>query len=119
MTGPVFDGRAKEAAQRFAEDAAQAIAQQGVDAVRARFRQVLQNPTGRLSSRVTVERAHNGYVVTDGGVVYGPWIEGVGSRNRTSRFKGYRTFRIVGQQFGREAGPTAERMFRQYLGEMQ
>jgi len=30
--------------------------------------------------------------------VYGPWIEGTGSRNKTTRFKGYRTFRIIGQE---------------------
>jgi len=33
------------------------------------------------------------HVVTDQGVVYGAWLEGIGSRNRTTRFKGYRHFR--------------------------
>lgn len=32
-------------------------------------------------------------VISDGGVVYGPWLEGFGSRNATSRFKGYGAFR--------------------------
>ena len=31
--------------------------------------------------------------ITDSRVVYGPWLEGVGSRNRTTRFKGYRVWR--------------------------
>ena len=35
--------------------------------------------------------------ITDGGVIYGPWLEGVGSRNATTRFKGYASFRRVGQ----------------------
>jgi hypothetical protein len=29
----------------------------------------------------------------DSGVVYGPWLEGVGRRNKVSRFKGYSSFR--------------------------
>lgn len=32
-------------------------------------------------------------VLHDSGVVYGPWIEGVSSRNDASRFKGYQMFR--------------------------
>jgi hypothetical protein len=31
--------------------------------------------------------------VTDSGVVYGPWLEGVSSRNDATRFKGYGIFR--------------------------
>ena len=36
--------------------------------------------------------------------VYGPWIEGTGSRNRTTRFKGYRTFRTIGQEMRSRVG---------------
>lgn len=36
--------------------------------------------------------------VHDSNVVYGPWLEGVSSRNETSRFKGYRMFRNAFQQ---------------------
>jgi len=35
--------------------------------------------------------------IDDGGVVYGPWLEGVGSRNQTTRFKGYASFRRTSQ----------------------
>jgi len=31
--------------------------------------------------------------LTDSGVVYGPWLEGVSSRNDATRFKGYGIFR--------------------------
>lgn len=36
--------------------------------------------------------------VHDSGVVYGPWLEGVGSRNQKSRFKGYAMFRNARQK---------------------
>ena len=32
-------------------------------------------------------------VISDSGVVYGPWLEGVSSRNQATRFKGYAIFR--------------------------
>ena len=35
--------------------------------------------------------------IHDSNVVYGPWLEGVGSRNDTTRFKGYAIFRNVKQ----------------------
>ena len=31
--------------------------------------------------------------IDDGGVVYGPWLEGTSTRNATTRFKGYGAFR--------------------------
>jgi len=36
-------------------------------------------------------------LITDNGVCYGPWLEGVGSRNETTRFKGYNSFRRTAQ----------------------
>ncbi len=33
--------------------------------------------------------------ITDGGVIYGPWLEGISSRNQRTRFKGYAMFRRV------------------------
>lgn len=36
-------------------------------------------------------------LITDGGVVYGPWLEGTSNRNMTTRFKGYASFRRTAQ----------------------
>jgi len=36
-------------------------------------------------------------MITDGGAVYGPWLEGASSRNQSTRFKGYGTFRKTAQ----------------------
>ena len=35
--------------------------------------------------------------IDDSKVVYGPWLEGTGSRNQTTRFKGYSSFRRTAQ----------------------
>ena len=53
--------------------------------------------TGNYRRNVNgIVRDLNG-LITDGGVVYGPWLEGVGSRNASTRFKGYAAFRRTGQ----------------------
>lgn len=36
--------------------------------------------------------------------VYGPWIEGTGSRNKTTRFKGYWSFRTVSSEMNQRVG---------------
>jgi len=42
-------------------------------------------------------------------VVYGPWLEGDSARNATSRFKGYQSFRKVGQELEKDAEPVISR----------
>lgn len=43
-----------------------------------------------------------GGVIHDGGVIYGPWLEGDSPRNMTTRFKGYHAFRQTGQWLEKE-----------------
>jgi hypothetical protein len=71
------------------------VADYGVFLVLMRLGNVLREPTGYYESRIRKERQMNDWIVTDSGVVYGPWLEGTGSRNQISRFKGYRTFQIT------------------------
>lgn len=85
-----------------------AIAQEGVNRIKARLRQVLQNPTGFYESNIQVDRRQIYRGVSDGGVIYGPWLEGTGSRNKTTRFKGYKTFRIVKQDLDKDADMLAQ-----------
>ena len=108
-TGPLFDGSASQIVDNAVEAGRDAVAQEGVDMVRARLGSVLRHPTGRYESRIVVDRAvEDRPVITDGGIVYGPWLEGTSGRNDRSRFKGYRTFRIVAQELEQAAAAVAE-----------
>jgi hypothetical protein len=113
--GPVFDGRAAAAARQFVHAAEEEIARTGADLVRQELHRVLRHPTGYYESQIRADNSQ----VTDGGVIYGPWLEGVGSRNKTTRFKGYFTFRRVGQRLDRQAKFIAERVLPKYLRKMQ
>lgn len=76
----------------------------------------LRHPTGAYRSRITPygPRAGQGRV-HDQQCVYGPWLEGTGSRNRTTRFKGYRNARNVTSVLNAAAPALAEHVVAQNL----
>ena len=103
MTGPVFDGRAARAMGKLVDDATKEVADEGVQEVQDRLGSVLRNPTGFYSSRIKSKRlSKDRSTVHDSNVVYGPWLEGTSSRNQSTRFKGYATFRKVTQKLQRD-----------------
>lgn len=91
--GPLFDGRAQAMTDRSCRDMEHHLGEVGADFVRAELERVLRKETPYYRLQVTSTEYPSRTVINDGGVVYGPWLEGTGSRNRTTRFKGYATFR--------------------------
>lgn len=119
MVGPLFDGRALKATEKMTHVIEEDISQEANREVHARLGQVIKHPTGYYESQVQVERASaSSSRVTDGGVIYGPWLEGVGSRNQTTSFKGYHTFRDIAQKIGKEAEARANAIALKYVAEM-
>ncbi len=110
MKGPLFNPNS----QRILRQAASGVIRELVDLGMARLAQTLRpRPAGVYLS---VSQARPGQASTgnyrrhlhqwqrelhafigDGGVVYGPWLEGTSSRNQSSRFKGYASFRRTAQ----------------------
>jgi hypothetical protein len=99
-SGPLFDGRASAMITRWTREGGEEIAQWAEQEVHRVLHQVLRHPTGYYESHVRIDRrSPDRFDITDGGVVYGPWLEGTGSRNApVTRFKGYGTFRRVQQR---------------------
>lgn len=110
LSGPLFNGTADDLIEGMCGEIEAEVGRTGEDMVRARLREVLQNPTGYYESRITSEPEGGDIAITDDGVVYGPWLEGTGSRNRTTRFKGYATFRRIRQTLEARATGIAERV---------
>lgn len=102
----------------FVEEAKTAVAQEGVDLAHIMLDRVLQHPTGFYRSQVQVERVQNDLTVTDGGVIYGGWLEGVSERNKSTRFKGYHTFRQVTRDLRKVATVIAERTASRMIGQL-
>ena len=118
-TGPMFDGRAILALDRMSGDMTEVVADQGVTDVVQVLGSVLKNPTGFYQSRIQTEKKKRDLaLVTDGGVVYGPWLAGVGSRNRTSTFKGYTHWRRTAQQLQRNVKRITQPVVTRRVGQM-
>ena len=117
--GPLFDGRAEHALKKYEDDLERDYSHEGVLMVQRNLDRVLKHPTGYYRSHIQNAAAGDGQSVTDGNVIYGPWLEGVGSRNATTRFKGYGTFRKTSQEMNAKAGAFANRMLPRYVAQMQ
>jgi hypothetical protein len=115
-SGPLFDGRLERAVALGVDEAEERIADVGVGEVRQALAQVLQNPTGYYQGRVHSERAVGDWIVTDGGVVYGPWLAGVSARNRSTRFKGYAHWRRATQRLQGQAADIAGHIIAERIG---
>ena len=117
--GLIFQkSKTKAAANRMVIAANEALAQEGVNRVKARLKNVLKNPTGYYESRIAIERRATYRGITDSGVPYGGWLEGIDSRNATSRFKGYHTFRIVQESMKRDKERIAQPVVDRFVAEL-
>jgi hypothetical protein len=103
-SGPFFRGGYSRQMAAAVRDIERELAAEGADRVQDRLGEVLRNPTGFYQSNISATNNE----VHDNGVVYGPWLEGVGSRNDETRFKGYSTFRKVTETLNADAERLAE-----------
>lgn len=122
VRGAVMDGNeAEREVTRFLNDLVHDVADHGKDLVQLDFDQVHRNPSTPPYARSKVSVEHfpgPRSTIGDGGLIYGPWLEGTGSRNKTTRFKGYRTFRRIGQELDRRARLIADDMLPRLINKL-
>jgi hypothetical protein len=120
LSGPVFNGLAEHQVGEFLEEAVWEIAKEGRGDLGVQFIKVFKEPTGYYESQVEAVRQPGPVVVIhDNMVVYGPWLEGTGSRNYpVTRFRGYHSFRIVANELQGKAVDIAERHLPTFLARM-
>jgi hypothetical protein len=117
-TGPLFDGRAKVAVRDFRMDAARSVAHAGLVEVQTNLNASIRYPTPYYETQINLHPIANGYQVDDRGVIYGHWLEGDGSRNRTTRFKGYFSFRRAKSYLDAHLERILERDVRRLIGRL-
>lgn len=118
-SGPLFDGTAAAELPRIRDDIAGRLGTEGKRRVLAGLDATLRRPTGAYRSRVTLYGPVGGQArVHDQDGIYGPWLEGTGSRNKTTVFKGYRNFRNATQQLRSAAKPLAQHVVSEHLPKM-
>lgn len=119
LNGPLFNGTAIIALRQCTEDIADEVSAQASANVHLMLDRSLRDPTPYYETQVTRDRIMPlTYLIHDRGVIYGPWLEGIGSRNRTTRFKGYASFRRAAQKTESEVDRIGNAVVRRYLPRM-
>ncbi|KUF18463.1 hypothetical protein [Streptomyces silvensis] len=118
--GPLFDGRAARAMQDACDDAREDLAAFAEERVLMGTSANFKTRTPYYETRITTTRVTSEVsLVHDQGVIYGPWLEGVGSRNApVTRFAGYRHWRAAKQAVVARGPQVAEAAVRRRLPEM-
>lgn len=99
LTGPVFDGRGDALTDRMVVDIRHTVGDYAHDLWATLMDHSFKRPTGVYQSFAHVVDDDPDTLVNDGyGVTnelpYGPWLEGIGSRNSpVTRFPGYHSLR--------------------------
>lgn len=119
VSGPLFDGRAPSVFVDMREDCVSEVAAQGYAYVMTNLNTSLRNPTPYYETQITVDRVGRDRRIHDRGVVYGNWLEGVGERNKTTRFKGYASFRRARQALERDVPRLIAATVVRHLQELQ
>lgn len=108
VSGPVDRGQWKAKVRRATAaglgDAEDELLKMASSDINSTLNSVLrhQTPHFRTQTKIVSNRVENN-------VIYGPWLEGTGSRNRTTRFKGYFTFRRVASRIRQKANYVTDR----------
>lgn len=120
FTGPLARGEHRQLIPHFIKLMEEQVAEYGVDMIRNRYRAVFRyrypsKHKGKASGAVRNRMSNGHQQLVAGNIVYGAWLEGTGSRNASTRFKGYQTFRLVSQQLQQRAVGMAEVILGPYL----
>jgi len=83
---------------RFLHDAVQTVTSQLKADWMTNLDRSIRNPTPYYETQITIQRLSPTVMrVHDRDVIYGPWLEGTSTRNRTTRFRGYASLRRARQ----------------------
>jgi hypothetical protein len=121
--GPLFDGRAEAAVDTAVHRCTAALGRQGYAIIRDKSARY--NRSGRatggapptVQTRIGWQTARI-YGQSSRGSIWWPWLEGTSSRNKSTRFKGYHTFRLVRRILGKRSESVMEAKLAEVAPEM-
>jgi hypothetical protein len=109
VQGGLFDGGWEAGIDELMVDLVGAVADTALDTWRDNLNESIRVNNHRYVSETRVTRTtEESATVHDGGSVYGPWLEGQGSRNYpVTRFKGYNSAREATEKVNAKADEVA------------
>lgn len=118
LEGPLFGGRAPVITWAFISTLADDLGRVALENVQRNLDRSIRHPTPYYETQINVRKegsnSFQSRIVNDRGVIYGPWLEGTGSRNATTRFKGYASFRRAAQDLKGKANQICARSSREW-----
>jgi hypothetical protein len=118
-SGPFFNGLAALAVEGMLHEVVHEVASQALAEWHGFLNSSIQHPTPYYETQLMVQPMSTlQEVVHDRGIIYGPWLEGVGSRNQSTRFKGYASLRRAFQSAKAKAGALAAVALSRFIGRM-
>lgn len=117
--GGLLKGKGKAVISSAVDEVNEDTGQEAYNRVQNRLSSVLENPSGYYQSRIVTNTSSDSVGISDGGVIYGPWLEGTSSRNSSTAFKGYNTFRKVFQEMQSDAPKQADKIIGRAVGKLQ
>jgi len=98
LRGPLFSTLGHTFVVQFLEEATLLVGTRANSTVHQMMDQSFKHPTPYYETQVAMRSTMHEVIIGDRGIIYGPWLEGTGSRNATTRFKGYSHWRRATQQ---------------------
>lgn len=99
FNGAFFDYQGEHDLDEYGRSVLDVLARQAYANVMTNLNSSIRHPTPYYETQQQiVDRPPWAKVINDRGIVYGPWLEGTSSRNITTRFKGYASYRRAAQQ---------------------
>jgi hypothetical protein len=119
-SGPLWDGAADAAVEDVCDDIKTEVGDTGLDILESVLTASIRVNTGLYLSQLVSEDRGWETVINDGDWIYGPWLEGTGSRNApVTRFGGYHSaVETTGVLNGGVAEAIAETVLKRHLPRM-
>ncbi len=123
FSGPLFDGLAGRVMDEYCREVEDVLGEKGLELVKGNLEEHIRVNRHVYDSNIQTRRDPESVAITDGWpqthLVYGPWLEGVGSRNApVTVFEGYWSFRDAAATLNEQALDTAQALLPKYLGEL-
>lgn len=117
--GPIFQGDAGQKVVKAISDSIHDLMIEGEKKIDANLYAGHGLKTGHYRRSVHGEMTSTLHGrIHDSKVVYGPWLEGVGSRNQRSRFKGYWSFRQAYQHLEKIKDDVVRKWINRLVGDL-
>lgn len=120
VAGPLMEGRGPQILQRFFDDATKLVAEHGRDELKKRATGKPRHPTGAFAGAITIKPFKKGKTIIADypEVLYGPWLEGVSTRNASTGFAGYRMFKLTRGRLRKQVGELVQGLLDKAVAEL-